>query len=92
MADPPPPDILHMLVGFRFHPTDQEIIGHYLHHKLLADDPSIDDTIPEIGTCKYEPWDLLGTTCISTTLHSASIAIPLGSICSRISTYSLTGY
>ena len=67
MADPSPPDILHMRVGFRFHPTDQEIIGHYLHHKLLADDPSINDTIPEIGTCKYEPWDLLGTTFISYT-------------------------
>ncbi|XP_028752271.1 uncharacterized protein LOC114711984 [Neltuma alba] len=47
-----------MPVGFRFCPTDEELVGHYLHHKLMADDPSIHDTIPEIEVCKYEPWEL----------------------------------
>ncbi|KAK4268967.1 hypothetical protein QN277_022185 [Acacia crassicarpa] len=48
-----------MPVGCRFHPTDQELVGHYLGHKLRADDPFIHDTIPEFGLCKGEPWDLL---------------------------------
>ncbi|XP_028752254.1 protein NTM1-like 9 isoform X2 [Neltuma alba] len=44
--------------GLKFRPTDEELVGHYLHHKLMADDPSIHNIIPEIEVCKYEPWDL----------------------------------
>ncbi|XP_028752250.1 protein NTM1-like 9 isoform X2 [Neltuma alba] len=47
-----------MPLGFRFCPTDEELVGHYLRHKLMADDPSIHDTIPEIEVCKFEPWEL----------------------------------
>ncbi|KAK4268971.1 hypothetical protein QN277_022188 [Acacia crassicarpa] len=50
--DRPPP------VGYRFHPTDEELVDHYLRHKLLADDPSIHNTISEIDICNFEPWDL----------------------------------
>ncbi|KAI9090411.1 hypothetical protein K1719_028746 [Acacia pycnantha] len=46
-------------VGYRFHPTDQELVGYYLRHKLKADDLSIHETLPEISVCKGEPWDLL---------------------------------
>ncbi|KAK4268975.1 hypothetical protein QN277_022191 [Acacia crassicarpa] len=46
-------------VGWRFHPTDQELVSHFLRHKLKAEDLPIDETIPEIGVCKGEPWDLL---------------------------------
>ncbi|XP_028752249.1 protein NTM1-like 9 isoform X1 [Neltuma alba] len=49
-----------MPLGFRFCPTDEELVGHYLRHKLMADDPSIHDTIPEIEVCKFEPWELPG--------------------------------
>ncbi|KAI9090409.1 hypothetical protein K1719_028744 [Acacia pycnantha] len=45
-------------VGFRFRPTDEELVGHYLRHKLLADEPSIHNIIPEIDVCKFEPWEL----------------------------------
>ncbi|KAI9090366.1 hypothetical protein K1719_028701 [Acacia pycnantha] len=48
-----------MPVGWRFHPTEQELVGHYLRRKLRAGDLSIQDTIPEIGLCKYEPWEFL---------------------------------
>ena len=45
--------------GFRFHPTDEELVVHYLSRKvsgLLL--PAY--VIPEIDICKAEPWDLPG--------------------------------
>ncbi|KAK4268970.1 hypothetical protein QN277_022187 [Acacia crassicarpa] len=44
--------------GHRFCPTDEELVAYYLHPKLMAHDPSIYNTIPEIDVCKYEPWEL----------------------------------
>ncbi|XP_054779895.1 protein NTM1-like 9 [Prosopis cineraria] len=57
MADPAPL-LQDMPKGFRFLPTDEELIRHFLHHKFMNDDPSIHDTIPEIDICKHEPWEL----------------------------------
>ncbi|KAK4268965.1 hypothetical protein QN277_022184 [Acacia crassicarpa] len=45
-------------VGYRFCPTEEELVAYYLHPKLMAPDPSIYHTIPEIDVCKYEPWEL----------------------------------
>ena len=45
-------------VGYRFHPTDEEIIGYFLKRKMDVSDSSVDDDIPEIDLCKFEPWDL----------------------------------
>ncbi|KAI9090315.1 hypothetical protein K1719_028650 [Acacia pycnantha] len=45
-------------VGYRFSPTEEELVAYYLPHKLMAHDPSIYNTIPEIEVCKYEPWEL----------------------------------
>lgn len=43
--------------GFGFHPTDVELISHYLKRKLLGQ--KIDfEIIPEVDIYKYEPWDL----------------------------------
>ncbi|ESW07336.1 hypothetical protein PHAVU_010G121100 [Phaseolus vulgaris] len=47
----------HLPVGFRFRPTDEELVNHYLKHKLLGDDFSV-QFIPEIDLCKVEPWDV----------------------------------
>ncbi|XP_028752257.1 protein NTM1-like 9 [Neltuma alba] len=47
-----------MPLGYRFCPTDDELVGHYLRHKLMADDPSIHETIPEIDVCNFEPGEL----------------------------------
>lgn len=48
---------LNLPPGFGFHPTDVELISHYLKRKVH--DQKIDyDVIPEIDIYKYEPWDL----------------------------------
>ncbi|KAG7028467.1 Protein NTM1-like 9 [Cucurbita argyrosperma subsp. argyrosperma] len=44
-------------VGFRFHPTDEELINHYLKNKMLGRE-SLVDYIRQVDICKYEPWDL----------------------------------
>lgn len=46
-------------VGFRFHPTDEELVGYYLPNKVAA--TSIDlDPIRYLDLCKLEPWELHG--------------------------------
>ncbi|KAI9090323.1 hypothetical protein K1719_028658 [Acacia pycnantha] len=44
--------------GFRFCPSEEELVAYYLRHKLMPHDPSIYNAIPEIDVCKYEPWEL----------------------------------
>jgi len=43
-------------VGYRFHPTDEELVDHYLKLKVLG---FIDNIciIPEVDICKWEPWE-----------------------------------
>ncbi|KAH7853689.1 hypothetical protein Vadar_005550 [Vaccinium darrowii] len=45
--------------GFRFHPTDQELVGYYLRRKAFGK-PFRFDPISEIDIYKCEPWDLPG--------------------------------
>ncbi|KAB2595917.1 NAC domain-containing protein 4-like [Pyrus ussuriensis x Pyrus communis] len=45
-------------VGFRFHPTEEELVSHYLKLKLRGMDSLVGDAIREINICNYEPWDL----------------------------------
>ncbi|TQD85834.1 hypothetical protein C1H46_028613 [Malus baccata] len=45
-------------VGFRFQPTEEELIGHYLQLKLRGEDSRVSDVIGEINICNHEPWDL----------------------------------
>nr|AIA57530.1 NAC domain-containing protein [Boehmeria nivea] len=45
--------------GFRFQPTDEELVFQYLRRKIFSCPlPSSSDIIPEINLCKYDPWDL----------------------------------
>ncbi|KAL3523519.1 hypothetical protein ACH5RR_016353 [Cinchona calisaya] len=45
--------------GFRFHPTDEELVRYYLRRKLCRKPFKI-DAISEIDIYKAEPWDLPG--------------------------------
>ncbi|KAG5548578.1 hypothetical protein RHGRI_014062 [Rhododendron griersonianum] len=45
--------------GFRFYPTDEELVVHFLHRKatLLPFHP---DVIPDLDLYPYDPWELDG--------------------------------
>ncbi|KAI3713157.1 hypothetical protein L1987_71730 [Smallanthus sonchifolius] len=43
--------------GFRFHPTDDELITHYLYRKA-CDDSFVSQAIGDVALNKFEPWDL----------------------------------
>lgn len=45
--------------GFRFHPTDEELVVQYLRRKVLSL-PLPASVIPEGDVCKSNPWDLPG--------------------------------
>lgn len=48
-----------MFPGFRFSPTDEELISYYLKNK--CDDPNKGvEVISEVDICNFEPWDLPG--------------------------------
>ncbi|KAK7304268.1 hypothetical protein VNO77_45135 [Canavalia gladiata] len=45
--------------GFRFHPTDEELVVQYLKRKVFSY-PLPASIIPEVDVCKSDPWDLPG--------------------------------
>jgi len=45
--------------GFRFQPTDEELVFQYLKCKVFSY-PLPASIIPEINVCKHDPWDLPG--------------------------------
>ncbi|XP_047308608.1 NAC domain-containing protein 83-like [Impatiens glandulifera] len=51
--------VLRLPPGFRFHPTDEELIVQYLKRKVFSH-PFPASIIPEADICKSDPWDLPG--------------------------------
>ncbi|GMH27401.1 hypothetical protein Nepgr_029244 [Nepenthes gracilis] len=51
--------VLRLPPGFRFHPTDEELVVQYLKRKVLSC-PLPASIIPEVDVCKPDPWDLPG--------------------------------
>lgn len=45
--------------GFRFHPTDEELVRYYLRRKACGK-PFRFEAVSEIDVYKSEPWDLAG--------------------------------
>lgn len=45
------------LPGFRFHPTDEELLGYYLRRKVENKTIKL-ELIKQIDIYKYDPWDL----------------------------------
>ncbi|KAF3522785.1 hypothetical protein F2Q69_00051437 [Brassica cretica] len=50
-------NIMHMPPGFRFHPTEEELVGYYLDRKINSMKSAL-DVIVEIDLYKMEPWDI----------------------------------
>jgi len=55
--------------GFRFHPTDEELVVQYLRRKVYAL-PLPASIIPDLDVCKSDPWDLPGNNKHFSILHS----------------------
>lgn len=51
--------------GFRFHPTDEELVRYYLRRKVCGKGFRV-DAISEIDIYKAEPWDLPSMHRLST--------------------------
>ncbi|KAI3453597.1 hypothetical protein Pfo_010260 [Paulownia fortunei] len=47
----------HVPPGFRFHPTDEELVDYYLRKKIASKRIDL-DVIKDIDLYKIEPWDL----------------------------------
>ncbi|XVF87420.1 hypothetical protein PTKIN_Ptkin18bG0118600 [Pterospermum kingtungense] len=44
--------------GFRFHPTDEELISHYLKQKVLPSSNPLISIIADVNIYKFNPWEL----------------------------------
>ncbi|MFS7959098.1 putative transcription factor NAM family [Helianthus anomalus] len=51
--------VLRLPPGFRFHPTDEEVVVQYLKRKVQSF-PLPAFIIPEVDVCKSDPWELPG--------------------------------
>lgn len=51
----------HVPPGFRFHPTDEELVGYYLRKKVASKRIDL-DVIKDVDLYKIEPWDLQGNS------------------------------
>ncbi|CAN1167568.1 NAC domain-containing protein 104 [Linum perenne] len=49
----------HLPPGFRFYPTDEELVVHFLHRKTTVL-PYHPDIIPDLHLYRYDPWELQG--------------------------------
>ncbi|ONK55228.1 uncharacterized protein A4U43_UnF6130 [Asparagus officinalis] len=50
--------------GFRFHPTDVELVWYYLKRKIMGK-PFRFEAISEVQLYKFAPWDLRDKSCLS---------------------------
>ncbi|KAG8050607.1 hypothetical protein GUJ93_ZPchr0009g306 [Zizania palustris] len=44
--------------GFRFYPTEEELLGFYLRHRLAGTRPDVDRVIPVVDVYSYHPSQL----------------------------------
>lgn len=49
----------HVPPGFRFHPTDEELVDYYLRKKVASRRIDL-NVIKDVDLYKIEPWDLEG--------------------------------
>lgn len=58
----------HVPPGFRFHPTDEELVDYYLRKKITSRRIDL-DVIKDVDLYKIEPWDLQGIVQVTKFLH-----------------------
>jgi hypothetical protein len=56
--------------GFRFHPTEEELLNYYLRKKVASQEIDL-DVIRDVDLNKLEPWDIQGTLITLLTLSSS---------------------
>jgi hypothetical protein len=74
--------------GFRFHPTEEELLTYYLKKKVASERIDL-DVIRDVDLNKLEPWDIQGTTlCYARTrllaaymsmrpcIHASAVRLP----------------
>ncbi|KAH7442479.1 hypothetical protein KP509_03G090900 [Ceratopteris richardii] len=70
-----PPNFVRLLPslppGFRFQPTDEELIGYYLTRKVKGM-PIPASLIPDVDLYTYDPWDLTSLSPNAEYLHSST--------------------
>ncbi|XP_028083537.1 NAC domain-containing protein 90-like [Camellia sinensis] len=44
--------------GYRFYPTEEELVSFYLHNKLEGNRPDLNRAIPVVNIYEHEPWHL----------------------------------
>ncbi|KAA8530359.1 hypothetical protein F0562_005069 [Nyssa sinensis] len=65
-----------ILPGYRFHPTDEELVGFYLKRKIQQRPLPI-ELIKQVDIYKYDPWDL--PRVVNTgTVHGQTVSQELG--------------
>ncbi|KAK9064061.1 hypothetical protein SSX86_017933 [Deinandra increscens subsp. villosa] len=64
-ATPPPPPPTSLAPGFRFHPTDEELVMYYLRRKACGK-PFRFQAVTEIDVYKSEPWELADFSSLKT--------------------------
>ncbi|KAJ1412958.1 NAC domain [Sesbania bispinosa] len=52
-----------LIPGFRFHPTDVELVMYFLKRKVMGK-KLIDNVIAELDIYQYAPWDLPDKSCL----------------------------
>jgi hypothetical protein len=57
--------------GFRFHPTEEELLNYYLRKKVASQEIDL-DVIRDVDLNKLEPWDIQGTAATHFFKHAVA--------------------